>query len=123
KVEISLQPAEIGEAAPGARFGVVDQIVVSADLVVAADRAAQEKRRWKQVAQLGAVGLRFAADRSLQRQRRIDERILMLMELGQAAEVSKKPAASGLQVPWQRGRDDRRLLDVDAIVAAAKERV
>src|SRR5581483_298391 len=47
QIEIGVEPAEIGKPSPGARFPVVYPVVLLADLVIAAESGAQEKRRGK----------------------------------------------------------------------------
>src|SRR5262245_23333218 len=90
KIKISMKPTEIGESTRGAGFEIVHLLVIRADLIVSAERRAQEKWRWKQIVDLRPIRLALSARHSLNGQRLVYKGKLMNVIFRETPKVSEE---------------------------------
>src|SRR5262245_60446842 len=123
EVEVGRRMHEEGQlalAAP-ALEALVAQLLVAfrADRVVHAGGHAHVVLDRREPGELGALGLGLAAEQAIDRRRPIHEGQRLVVPVRQAPHVREEAPALDGEVPGQRRRHQRSLLDVEALVAGA----
>ena len=126
EVEVGGRMHEPGQLVEGALLPEASdqrrQLVLFSDRVVDAARHAEVVLDRSQPGELRAFGPALAGNQAIDRGRPIHERKLLHVPVREAADVGEEAAALHGQVPRQRRGDERRLLDVEALLARADDR-
>ena len=116
------QPGQLVEGAVARRAVFGRQLALLADRVVEAGRHAEVVLDRRQPGDLHALGAALAGNQALDRGRAVDEGELLAVPVREAPDVREEAPALHGEVPRQRGGDQRRLFDVEALLARAHER-